>query len=329
MANQPSAVYWLGADGNTYVKAAGTNGVQNYGKLPGGSTIAGASQISDPSAPAQGTTYGSGQRGGGSNDLSSFDQSIDATNAQINNLTPSLNSGITNADNGYQSTINSLLQGKANADQTYNTNKTSNAQDYSGAKSTIHANTGATINGVDSLLGSRGGGGQAAGTYAALLAGRAGTEQLNDAGTNFGKNEQALDTNYNNFNTGYNTNTTNAALQHDSDIKNVQANIQVQKANLLQSLASLINQRTAASGGSGTAASQPYADQAKQLLTSASALGAPKTIAPITPTTYTAPTLSSYTTNPTTVTAGGTAATDTSTPFYTTLLNRNKQLQAA
>lgn len=335
MAN---GVYWVGADNNIYTKVAGQTGVKNVGPLgvANPSNFGGLQEIADPNAPAQGTTttYTNGSGGGsgtGPADLSSYDQSIDSTNAQINNLGPSLNNLLSGANDTYQSTINGLDQSKATADQNYGLSKTSDAQDYNTAKNTIRTNTGSTINGIDSLLGSRGGGGQAAGDYAALLAGKAGTGQLTDAGTSFGKNEQGLDTGYNNFLTGYNTNKTNAGLQRDADISNATANIQVQKANLLQSLAGIINQRTAASGGTGTAASQTYADQAKALLASAAAIGAPKSVAPVTPTTYTAPSLLSYTTNPTTVAQGGTSsgATDTSTPFYTSLLNRGNQLQAA
>jgi len=327
MANSPSAVYWIGQNGNTYVKTA--NGVEDYGKLPNGSTIAGAQQIQDPSAPANGGSTLTAGNGSGGGDLSSYDQAIDATNAQINNLTPTENSLLQGIYNQYQRTINSLDQSKASADKTYGANKAASAQDFNGAKNTIRTNTGATINGIDSLLGARGGGGQAAGDYAALLAGKAGTGQLNEAGTTFGKNEQALDTGYNDFLTGYKTNVTNAGLQRDSDVNSTTANIRTQKANLLQSLASLINERTAAAGGKGTSASQPYADEAKALLTSAAAIGTPKPVAPITPTVYTAPSLTSYTTNPTTVATGGNGATDTSQPFWASLLNRDKQLQAA
>lgn len=329
-------VYWVGADNNIYTKAAGQNGVANVGPLgvTNPKNFTGLTEIADPNAPQQTTTYTNGTGGSGSGtapaDLSSYDQSIDATNDQINNLTPTLNNDISGANDAYQTTVNSLLQGKATADQNYNLDKTNDAQGYVTNKNAIRTSTGQTINGIDSLLGSHGGGGQSAGDYAALLAGKAGTGQLTDAGKTFGTNEQGLDTNKNAFDTGYTTNMTNAGLQKTSDINKATADIQTQKANLLQTLASLINQRTSASGGTGTAASQPYVDEANSLLSSASAIGAPQSVAPITPTTYTAPPLTSYTTNPTTVAVGGTSpAADSSQPFYTTLLNRGKQLQAA
>lgn len=336
----PQGVYWIGGDNNIYTKVAGQNGVKNVGPLgvTNLNNFAGLTEINDPSAPApttsittdNGTGSGSGSGSGSSRaDLSSYDQSIDATNAQLNDLPLSLTSLLGGADANYQTTVNGLTTAKATADRNYNTNKTSDAVDYNGAKNTIRTNTGATINGIDSVIGSRGGGGQTAGDYAALLAGKAGTAQLGGAGTNFGKNEQALDTGYNDFLGGYDTNMKNAGLQHDADVNGAQAKINTQKATLLQSLATLINERTAASGGSGTAASQPYVDQAKQLLASAAALGVPKTVAPVNPVAYTPPALSTYTTNPTKVTPGGNAATDTTQPFYAALLNRDKQLQAA
>lgn len=291
---------------------------------PNGSTTAPA-PVAAPAGASTGVTAAP--------DLSSYDQSINATNAQINNLIPGLTNAIGGADANYQTTINGLTQQKANTDQQYGTAKTSNAQDFSGAKNTIRTNTGQTINGITRVLGSRGAGGQSAGDYAALLAGRAGTTQLTGAGTSFGKNEQNLDTNYNNFLTGYNTNVKNADTQHKIEVDNANADIQVKKANLLQTLATLINQKTAATGGNGVSASQPYIDQANSLLSSATALSAPRAVAPQAPVTYTPPTLSSYVTNPTAVAAAGqpgSAATDASVqPFLASLLGRDRQLQVA
>jgi hypothetical protein len=324
MGKAPSSVYWVGADGNTYVKSAGVKGVQNYGKLAAGSTISGSQKIDDPNPPANSnnsTTYDASAANNPPADLSSYDQAINATNDQINNLTPSYNNLLSGANDAYQQTLNTLNQDKATADSQYGLNKTNDRQGYATDKNAIRTNTGHTINGIDSLLGERGAGGQAAGAYAGLLASRAGTGQLTAAGTTFAKNEQGLDTNYNNFLHGYDTNVKNADLTKTAAIKNAQANIDTQKANLLQSLASLVNQRTSAAGGKGTAASQPYVDQAKGLLASAASEGAPMSVAPITPTTYTAPSLLSYTTNPTTVSAGGNAATDTQGSFAPALLN--------
>lgn len=323
MANTPSAAYWIGTDGHTYVRAAGVNGVQDYGILPKGSTIAGAQQIDDPVNPTRPAS-------GGGVDTQGFNQTIDATQAQINDLTPAYNSLLTSAGNTYQSTINDLGQRRAEADKVYGDNKTSSAREYNTAKNVIRTNTGNTIRGIDTMIGSHGGGGQSAGDYAALLAGKAGTSQLGDAGVNFGKNEQSLDTAHANFITGYNTNVTNAGLQRDADVNAANANIQTQKANLLQRLATLFNERAAASGRSGVAESQPLIDESKRLLSSAAAVGAPRVIPAQTPSVYTPPALDSYTTNPTAVTQGGnSAANDTVQPFYATLFNRGKQLQAA
>lgn len=328
MANAPTAVYWIGANGNTYVKAAGSNGVQDYGKLPTGSNIAGATQINDPSAPASGPAASGSGNGA---DLSSYNQGIDATNAQINALDPQLNTVLGTVGNNFQTTLNNLNQDKATTEDTYTKNKTADAQDFVGAKNTIGTNTGATINTIGSVLGARGAGGQSAGDYATLVAAGQGGQQRAAAGTNFGKNEQSLDTSINTYRTGYDTNVKNATLQKENDENAARASTATAKANLLQQLATLINQRTSASGGSGTAGSQPYIDQAKGLLATAGTLATPTPVAPVTPTVYQAPTLASYTTSPTAVapSATGGAAQEAALPFLSTLLGRNKQLALA
>lgn len=324
-------VYWIGSDNNIYTKVAGQNGVKNVGPngITNPKTFNGLTLIDNPSAPAQTTALQSTDGTGSAADIASYDQAINSTNAQLDNLSPEYNNLLQGAANRYQTTINSLEAAKANTDKTYRTNKDTNAQDYVKGKSTIRANTGSAISGIDSVLGSRGGGGQAAGDYATLLASRAGTNQLNEAGTTFGKNEQSLDTGYNDFTTAYNSNKTNAELQKEADQNAATADIQQRRASILQSLADLFGRKTAAAGGNAVAASQPYLNEANSLLASSTRLSAPKPVAAQTPLTYTPPSLASYTTNPTTVTAGGNGATDTSVPFWTTLLNRDKQLRAA
>ncbi len=285
-----------------------------------------------PAASGGGGSGAASAGGGAATDLSSYDQGIDATNAQINGIDPSTNNAIGTAENNYQTLINQLTQAKAQTDQQYNTGKTTNSQDYVTAKNTINTNTGQTIGGISRLLGSRGAGGQSAGDYAALVAAGQGTQQRAGAGQTFGKNQQSLDQNYGTFINGYNQNVTNAGLQKENDVKSIRASAATNKANLLQSLATLINQRTSAAGGSGVAKSQPYVEQAKALLGEATSLSKPTPVAAQTPLTYTAPSLASYISNPTNVAvgdSGGSAATDTGSTFLSALLNRNKKLQTA
>lgn len=280
-------------------------------------------------APAAATSSGKADAPA---DLSSYDQGIDATNAQINGLDPQLANAIGTAENNYTTTINKLANDKSIADRNYGTAKTTDAQDFVGSKNTINTNTGNTISTINRVLGSRGAGGQSAGKFAGLVAAGAGSQQRAGAATTFGKNEQSLDTNYGDFNAAYKTNVDSAGAQKENDANAARASSFTTKASLLQQLATLINQRTAASGGSGTDASQPLVEQAKSLLAQATQLGTPKPVAAQTPLAYTPPSLSSYTTNPTAVTPAGartSAATDTVVPYLSLLANRDKQLQTA
>lgn len=58
------SVYWIGSNGNTYVKTDGY-GVQDYGKLPGGATIDGSKQIADPNPQPQQSQPSRAPAGGG------------------------------------------------------------------------------------------------------------------------------------------------------------------------------------------------------------------------------------------------------------------------
>jgi hypothetical protein len=263
--------------------------------------------------------------GNGAN-LSSYDQGIDTTNAEINDLTPTYNNDLASIANSYQTTMNNLNQQNALTKQSYNTAKTQDARGYVTTKNAINTNTGNTISSVDRLLGARGAGGESAGDYAALLAGKQGTGQRAQAGLTFGQNEQGLDTNYNNTENAYTMDTRNADLQRTQAVNAAQAKFDTNKANLLTALATLTNERTAAAGGTGVAASQPDVEQAKALMAAAAALGNPQPVAARAPVTYTPPALASYTANPSTVALatrpGASAATDSVAPYAFLLNNR-------
>jgi hypothetical protein len=262
-------------------------------------------------------------------DLSGYDQSIGTYNSQLDSLTPSLNNAIGGVNNQYQTTLNGLNQNKAQTDQVYGQNKVSNQQDWVGNKNVIKTNTGNTIGSISRLAGTRGASGQSAVDYARLLAAGQGTQQLSGASNTFAKNQQALDQNYGQYTNAYNENVKNAGLERDNGENQAKASNLSSRASLLQSLAGIVNQRTAASGGHGTDASQPYVSQAQQALAEASRLSAPRPVAAQSNLTYTAPQLASYTANPTTPVAGGEAGAqaDTVTPYLSALLGRDKQLQ--
>lgn len=260
-------------------------------------------------------------------DTSSYDQGIQNTQAAIGRLGDQLNSGNGAIDTSYTNALNQLLLGKNQSQATYNSNKQSSAQGYVAAKNTIGANAGNSLSGLERLLGSKGAGGSSAATIAAPDAvTRAATLQRNDATNTFGQNQQSLDTNWNNYLTGYNNSVSGAGAQRDQQKQQEQQTIEGNRASLLQSLGTLFGQKAAATGGNGTAAAQPYLDQANGILGSIAAAPAP---APVSYNTaaYTAPSLASYTTSPTAAPTAGSQApgSDYTSPFLAALLGKQKQ----
>lgn len=261
--------------------------------------------------------------------LDAYGQSIGNTQSAIDRLGGQQASGNNSIDASYTNALNQLLLGKNQANATYDTTKHQTGVDYVGAKNTIGANAGNSLNGLLRLLGSRGAGGSSAATISAPGAvARNATLQRTDVGNTFGANNQALDTNWNNYLTGYNNEVSSAGNQRDQSKQSLQQQIDNNRATLLQSLASLTGQQAAAQGGNATAVSQPYLDQANALLDKTSNY----TTAPINYQTqaYTAPDLAKYTTNPnaTPTFNGQTQANDYTSPYLAALLGKKQLVRA-
>lgn len=282
--------------------------------------------VNSPAYAGAGGSYTQGVNDPGT--ISAYNQAIANTQAGVDRLPAQLQSGYGSIDASYQNALNQLLLGKNQANSAYDTSKQQTSKDYIGAKNTIGANAGSTLSGLLRLLGSRGAGGSSAYNIAAPEAvARSATAQRQDVGNTFGANNQALDTNWGNFLTGYNNQVSSAGNQKDQQRQSLESNINTNKASLLQSLAQLAAQRDQAAGGSGTAAAQPYLDQANNLLSSLSSYST----SPINYQTsaYSAPSLNSYTTSPTTPTyQGQTQSNDYFSPYLGALLGK-KQLATA
>lgn len=260
--------------------------------------------------------------------IAAYNQAISNTQQAVNRLPAQLQSGYGSIDSSYQNALNQLLLGKNQANSAYGTTKTQTGKDYVTAKNTIGANAGSTLAGLFRLLGARGAGGSSAYNLAAPQAvARAATGQRQDVGNTFGANNQALDTNWNNYLTGYGNQVSSAGNQKDQQRQSLEQNINTNKASLLQSLAQLQAQSSIAQGGTGVAQAQPYLDQANNLLNSTSNYAT----APINYQTqaYTAPSLSSYTSSPSTPTYQGQAPTnDYFSPYLGALLGKKQPLGA-
>jgi len=280
---------------------------------------------------APGVNTNSGPVGGANQGVntSAYDQAIGNTNSAIDRLGSQFTSGNSAIDSSYQNALNQLLLGRNQSQNAYDTSKQQATQGYVGAKNTIGTNAGASLQGLQRLLGSRGAGGSSAFNQAAPEAvARQATQQRAEAGNQFGQNNQALDTNWNNYLTGYNNSVADVGNQRDQQRQGLQSNIENNRATLLQSLAQLTAQRSQAQGGNGVAESQPFLDQANGILNAQSSYN----VAPINYQTqaYNAPDLASYTTNPQAAPTfqGQPAQNDYFSPYLSTLLGKKQQFGA-
>lgn len=265
--------------------------------------------------------------------LAAYKQAIDNTQAAVNRLPGQLQSGYSGIDASFQNALSQLLLGKNQANTAYTGQKDSTALDYSGAKNTIGANAGSTLNGLLRLLGSRGAGGSLAanGIGAGTVRGEVGrnaTLQRADVSTQNASNNQLLDTNWNNYLTGYNNEVSSAGNQKDTQRQSLEQSIGTNKASLLQTLAQLQAESAAATGGNATAAAQPYLDQANGVLNGLSNYS----VAPINYNTvaYQPPSLASYNTDSkaTPSVSGQSGALDYFSPYLSALLGKKQPLAA-
>jgi hypothetical protein len=336
--------YWIGSDGNVWVSQA-DGSATNYGKPLGNPQTGGidatlgsiqTNQISDPNPGGGGTRVLSDSTTAGPagptvdpNTLAQFDQGIAQAQAGINRSGNQLNSAYGQIDTSFQDALNQLLLSKNQANESYTGAKKSAATDFVGAKNTIGANAGSTLSGILRLLGSRGaGGGSTARISAPGAVARGASLQRNDASNTFGANNQALDTNWNNFLTGYNNQVSSAGSQRDRQRQSAsQANDQ-NRANLLNTIAQLSAEKAQAAGGNSSVAAQPYLDQANSILDHL----ATYSVAPINYQTsaYAAPSLSSYSTNPQAAPTyqGAKQTNDFTSPYLAALLGKKQQAVA-
>lgn len=288
-----------------------------------------ASDTSSHSGGGSGYSSGGGTASAPSIDnaaIAQYDQGIGNVNAGINRLGDQLNSGYSEIDSSYQNALNQLLGAKNNANTTYDTNKKSTAQDYVGSKNTIGSQAGSSLTGLRRLLGSRGAGGGSTYTIVAPEAvTRQATIQRSDVGNTFGKNNQSLYTNWNNYLTDYNNQVSSAGSQREQQRGSLSRQIEGSRASLLQQLAGLQGQRASAAGGNPTAAAQPYINQANSVLDAASRYS----VSPINYQTkaYEAPDLSKYVVNPNAAPTyqGQTPGNDYFSPYLQALLGKKDQ----
>ena len=320
-------VYWLGNDGNHWLKT--DYGTTNMG--PGSLVTSGntknfggitATRIADPVNPQQWTNTGgqvlgaqydpnqyyanSGTGGGYTGGYAAparpaydqatvdqFDSGIGSLESGLARLPGQLDIARANIGDQFNQTQNRLQSAFDGAKKSYTSDSTSNMQSLRTNKNNIMDQASGGLRGLLRTLGMYGAVGsdrQLAGDAVADQA----TQQRSGAGTTFSQNQRQLDTNWGTFQNEDKNRRKELNDWRTQQEQQAEAQSNTTKQDLLTRLAELRGQRAATIGGSYKGAAQPYIDQANALS------GRIDELARFRPTfdgktpTYNAPTLSSY-----------------------------------
>jgi hypothetical protein len=253
----------------TFGSASG--GIQGGGLNTGVAGIAGGANIApvtvDPTFVGIG---GGGQTdsasivggGGGLSNAQLNAGQIGLLQNQLDQLDPSLQTGLGNIGNSYNLQANRLDQQKAVGQRNYNTGVQQNDQSYANNRNGIATNTRANTTALQRLLGMNGAGNSSASyELAPYAAGLQGSTQLNQAQQVYGNNRNSLDTSWGDTQRSY-TNSledlNNQRYQQENGLR----------SSIAQSRAQILNQMGQASGNP-----QQYASQVNDLLSQITQLG--------------------------------------------------------
>lgn len=128
MAAQPfgQGVYWVGQDGNTYMKASDLNGVVQWHAPLLSPTRAGLTQIADPLAPTPQVPSG----GGGSSEPAPNQAAVDNTQRAIAEIPGLLKAALASEAQTYDNTNAGFNAQQDQQQKTYDTSTTTNQQNY-------------------------------------------------------------------------------------------------------------------------------------------------------------------------------------------------------
>lgn len=327
-----TGVYWLGQDGNVYVKGTNTGGAQNIGSstdlnniMSNGNDVYSMtlgktfSQIADPNAGkvqawedpnALSATRATSTNSNSTStydptQLAVYDQGINTLNSSLNRLPGQLDIAKQNIDTQYGVKNNELNSSEAQAKNTYDTQGVQNQQSLRTNRNTITDQASQGLRGLMRTLGAHNALGSSDLQNATGAVQGVATAQNNGAGSTFADNQKNLDTNWGNFGIDLGNKRKSLNDWRDTNVNSTLSQSETTKQSILNSLAQLSAQRAAYKGGNAAAAAQPYLDQANSLS------GSIDSLAKINPTyngttpVYTAPSLSSYNTgNGTGITTG-------------------------
>lgn len=243
----------------------GING-QSQGQLPQQNTF------------ADGTSTANAQSVRDASDNSAYyGEQINQLNNSVGRLDSQQAAGQSNIENSYNSSYNRLNTQKSQAQQNYDIQSQDNTSGYSRNRSAIGTRTASRANALQRLLGIAGSGNSSAAYEAApYAAGLQGTQDLNDAQTNYATNSRNLDLGRKSFLDSYDTNLTDLNQQKYSQTNKLKSSIATTRAGLLDQLRTANVYRDMSNGssyGTAAAAQAGYGTQVNNLLNSIGDLG--------------------------------------------------------
>jgi hypothetical protein len=260
-----------------------------------------------------------------------YQQATDTAQNALGRLPNQLDIAKANVNDQFSQQYNGLQSGVKDANNQYHTGVTKNQQSHLTDENGINQQASVGLRSLLRILGGMGAGG---GSEAKYLAPEAVTQeasaQLGGAGRTYAQNAQDLDTNLNTFMNKEKTQEQQLNDWKTQQLNSAESTSNQSKVNLLNTLAKLAGQRTAAMGGNGVAAEQPYIDQINSLS------GEIDNLARFKPTfngevpVYTAPSLSSFElpTAPQAQVAGQAAPGGANTPYLDMILGKKKDQTA-
>lgn len=215
-------------------------------------------------------------------------QAIDLANYNLNLLPQQLQTALGNVQHSYDQQGNELQSGFDAAKQSYDQNTNQNGQQFVANKNTILNEASHGLSGLLRLLGQHGAGGSSAVDMANNAVAQHAAQERSGAGQTFGQNQQALDTNFNTYSTGFDNAKQKLADWLTEQQNNARTQSESSRQDILSKLAGL---------QSNAASAQPYVDQIKASAQNVANLASFNPTYTGTTPTYTAPDVASYTVN--------------------------------
>lgn len=200
-----------------------------------------------------------------SNNIAQYDTAISQTKSAMDRLQNQLGIARDNIGATYRQNSNSLQSGFDRAKNTYNQDAMKNQQSLRSNKNTIVDQASGGLRGLMRTLGAYNALGGSDMANASRAVQDEATRQNNGAGYTFAQNQQALDTNWGNYQEEAKSRRQQLDDWQTQQMNNAQAQSEATKQSLLNKLAELVSQRAAYAGGNSRAAAQPYLDQANEL----------------------------------------------------------------